>query len=189
MISVTRFQTVSKDWRSLIRSRGFGERYASYHNNKNPKLLCVCDDFGVRSRIQAVVLPSEPTEFRDEVRRIFQELDRSSTEGELLTGECAPPLDVFETDEAVEIAMDLPGVAAAAVRVVARGQTILIAGHKTPRRTHLACIIVRCRRLPAICRSTAVGSAGSRQPPWVPASTWSDSTDHPLLRQGGRDQV
>ncbi|CAF1737680.1 unnamed protein product [Brassica napus] len=50
VISVTRFQTVSKDWRSLIRSRGFGERYASYHNNKNPKLLCVCDDLVNRAK-------------------------------------------------------------------------------------------------------------------------------------------
>lgn len=88
----------------------------------------------MRSRIQAVVLPSEPTEFRDEVRRIFQELDRASG-GETLTGECAPALDVFETDESVEITMDLPGVAADSVRIVARGQTILIAGHKAPRRT------------------------------------------------------
>jgi HSP20 family protein len=87
----------------------------------------------MRSRIQAVVLPSEPTEFRDEVRRIFQELDQTSG-GELLTGECAPALDVFETDESVEIAVDLPGVSPSAVRVVARGQTILIAGHKQPRR-------------------------------------------------------
>jgi len=94
----------------------------------------LCDDFDMRSRMQAVVLPSEPTEFRDEVRRIFQELDRSSGE-ELLTGECAPALDVFETDESVQIAVDLPGVPAAAIRVVAKGQTILIAGHKMPRRS------------------------------------------------------
>jgi HSP20 family protein len=88
----------------------------------------------MRSRIQAVVLPSEPGEFRDEVRRIFQELDRSAG-GESLTGECVPALDVFETDEAVEIALDLPGVPSSAVRIVARGQTVLVAGHKSPRRT------------------------------------------------------
>ena len=56
----------------------------------------------MRSRIQAVVLPPEPTEFRDDARRIFQELDRIRGE-ETITGECVPPLDVFETDEAVEI--------------------------------------------------------------------------------------
>lgn len=88
---------------------------------------------GMKSRIQAVVVPAEPTEFRDEVRRMFQELDRS-TGDEGLTGECVPPVDVFETDETVEITMDLPGVGAEAIRIAAKGQTILIAGHKVPRR-------------------------------------------------------
>jgi HSP20 family protein len=88
----------------------------------------------MRSRIQGVVLPSEPAEFRDELRRMLEELERSIGD-EALTGECAPALDVFETDEAVEIAMDLPGVPPSAVRVAAQGQTILIAGHKAPRRT------------------------------------------------------
>lgn len=80
-----------------------------------------------------MVLPTEPMEFRDEVRRIFQELDREAG-NEALTGECTPALDVFETDESVEIAVDLAGVLAERVRIVARGQTILIAGHKAPRR-------------------------------------------------------
>jgi HSP20 family protein len=84
--------------------------------------------------MQAVVLPSEPTEFRDELRRIFQELDRTPGD-DGLTGECAPALDVFETDDRVEITVDLPGVASGAVRIAAKGQTILIAGHKAPRRT------------------------------------------------------
>lgn len=94
----------------------------------------MCDDSGMQPRIQAVVVPAEPMEFRDEVRRMFQELDRSA-EGEALTGECAPPLDVFETDETVEITMDLPGVASGAIRIAAKGQTLLIAGQKAPRRT------------------------------------------------------
>ncbi len=93
----------------------------------------MCDDFEMRSRIQAVVLPSEPTEFGEELRRIFQELARSGGE-DALNGECAPALDVLETDEAVEITMDLPGVPLEAVRVVAKGSTILVAGHKAPRR-------------------------------------------------------
>jgi HSP20 family protein len=86
----------------------------------------------MRSRIQAVVLPSEAGEFGDEVRRIFVELGRTS--GEVLTGECSPPLDVYETDDSVEIILDLPGVELNAVRIVAKGQTIIIAGEKAPRR-------------------------------------------------------
>ena len=93
----------------------------------------LCDDFGMRSRIQAVVLPSEPSEFRDDVRRMFADLERAGGD-QTITGECAPALDVLETDEAVEIAMDLPGVAVTAVRIAAKGHTVLIVGHKMPRR-------------------------------------------------------
>jgi HSP20 family protein len=88
----------------------------------------------MRSRIEAIVLPAEPVELRDEVRRIFRELDRSADEPSL-TGECTPPLDVYETDHSIEVVMDLAGVAADAVRVVAHGQALLIAGHKAPRRS------------------------------------------------------
>ena len=93
----------------------------------------MCDDFRMGSRIQAVVLPSEPTEFREELRRIFQELNRFTSD-DALNGECAPALDGLESDEAVEITMDLPGVPLDAVRVVAKRPTILIAGRKAPRR-------------------------------------------------------
>jgi HSP20 family protein len=92
--------------------------------------------FGVRSRIHAVVLPSEGAEFSsfaDEVRRIFMELGRSYG-AESLAGECSPPLDVYETDDAIHVAVDLPGVAPAAVRVLAKGNALLIAGEKAPRR-------------------------------------------------------
>ncbi len=78
------------------------------------------------------MLPSETGEFSDEVRRIFVELGRAS--GEALTGECSPPVDVYETDAAVEVAMDLPDVSLAFIRVIAKGQTVLIAGEKAPRR-------------------------------------------------------
>jgi HSP20 family protein len=82
--------------------------------------------------MQAVVLPSEAGEFAEEVRRIFMELGRVS--GDVLTGECSPAIDVYETDESLEITMDLPGVGLDAVRVIAKGQTVLIAGEKAPRR-------------------------------------------------------
>jgi len=79
------------------------------------------------------VLPSEAGEFADDVRRIFSELGR--TLGEQLTGECSPAVDVYETDETVEITADLAGVPSDAVRIVAKGQTILLAGLKIPRRS------------------------------------------------------
>jgi HSP20 family protein len=87
----------------------------------------------MRSRIQAVVLPSEVGEFGDEARRLFRELGQT-TSPDALTGECAPAVDVYETDEAVEVVMDLPGVEADAVRVVIKGDVVLIAGEKASRR-------------------------------------------------------
>lgn len=79
------------------------------------------------------MLPSELGDLADEVRRVFLELGR--TFGlESLAGECAPPVDVFETDEGVEVAVDLPGVDPAAIRLVVKQNTLLVAGEKAVRR-------------------------------------------------------
>ena len=86
----------------------------------------------MRPRIQAVVIPSESAEFADEFARMLNEIGRSK--GSLLTAECSPPLDIYETDEGFEIVMDLPGVEPSALRIVAKGNAVLIAGEKTPRR-------------------------------------------------------
>jgi HSP20 family protein len=87
----------------------------------------------MRPRIHAIALPSEIGEFAAEVRQIFVELGRTSG-SESPAGECAPALDVYETDEALEITVDLPGVDPAAVRIVGKGDSILIAGQKAARR-------------------------------------------------------
>jgi HSP20 family protein len=83
-------------------------------------------------RIHAVVVPSEAGEFTDELRRLLAEIGRAA--GSTLAAECSPPLDIYETDDTIEIAIDLPGVDAAAIRIVAKGNAVLIAGEKTPRR-------------------------------------------------------
>jgi HSP20 family protein len=88
----------------------------------------------MRSRVQAIVLPSETLgEFVDEVRQIFADLGRGYSL-DTLTGECTPPIDVFETDSSIEISVDLPGVDRAALRIVVRGTAVLVAGEKAPRR-------------------------------------------------------
>jgi len=87
----------------------------------------------MRSRVHAVLLPSEVGDFADEIRRVFLELGRSFS-AQSLAGECSPAVDVFETDEAMEITVDLPGVAASAVRILMKADTVLIAGEKSARR-------------------------------------------------------
>jgi len=87
----------------------------------------------MRTRIHAVAVPSEVGDFADEVRRVFLELGRAFG-AESLAGECAPAVDVYETDDALEIAVDLPGVMPEAVRILAKSDMILIVGEKAPRR-------------------------------------------------------
>jgi len=87
----------------------------------------------MRSRVDVVAIPSEIGEFSEEVRRVFVELGRVFGP-DLLAGECTPTLDVYETDETVEIVVDLPGVERSAVRVLRKGEGILIAGEKPARR-------------------------------------------------------
>jgi HSP20 family protein len=87
----------------------------------------------MRSRVHTIALPSEIGEFADDVRRLFIELGRAFGD-ESLAGECSPPIDVFETDEALEIVVDLPGVAPESVRLLGRGDSLLVAGDKAPRR-------------------------------------------------------
>ena len=87
----------------------------------------------MRNRIQSTIALAEVGDFSEELREIFAELDRMP-DVDPLVGECAPPLDIRETDDALEIAMDLPGVPSASVRIVVKGGSILIAGRKAPRR-------------------------------------------------------
>jgi HSP20 family protein len=92
----------------------------------------LCHDATMRTRIHAVAFPSEIGDFAEEVRRVFVELGRAFG-AESLAGECAPPIDVYETDDAVEIAVDLPGVNRDAVRIMSKADTILVVGEKAPR--------------------------------------------------------
>jgi HSP20 family protein len=62
----------------------------------------------------------------------FQHLLDDEIEG--ATGECSPPMDVLESAEDVQIVVDLPGVAAADIKVIAAQGTIVVAGLKRPAR-------------------------------------------------------
>ena len=80
------------------------------------------------------LIPStEVSELAEDIRAIFDELATTlRPEQRATAGECHPALDVFETDEAVEIVMDVSGVAPEALRVVFRAGMVLIAGEKAP---------------------------------------------------------
>jgi len=79
-------------------------------------------------------IPSaEVSDLAEDVREIFDELASTlKSEQRAYSGECHPALDVFETDDAVEIVMDVSGIAPEALRVVFRAGVMLIAGEKAP---------------------------------------------------------
>src|SRR5262245_23188070 len=87
----------------------------------------------MRQRVHGLIFPSEVADFADEVRRVFQELGRVFGAG-ALAGECAPAVDVYETDDTMEIVLGMPGADASAVRVMSKGDAVLIVGEKPPRR-------------------------------------------------------
>ena len=81
-------------------------------------------------------LPSaEARELTDDVRELFEDLAaRLPHEQRAYSGECHPTLDVLETDEAVEVVVDVSGIPSAAVRVLFRAGMLLIVGEKAPPR-------------------------------------------------------
>ena len=83
---------------------------------------------------QFSLLPSaEVSDLAEDVREIFDELASTlKAEQRAVSGECHPAIDVFETDSAVEIVMDVAGIAPQAVRVMFRAGVVLIAGEKAP---------------------------------------------------------
>src|SRR4029453_5299728 len=56
----------------------------------------------------SVLHSAELGELTEDVRRLLQELSAASGSRSTAAGDCVPPLDVIETDEAVEILLDVP---------------------------------------------------------------------------------
>ena len=73
----------------------------------------------------------QPADLADDVHRLLDDLARRRPDRrQLVAGECMPVVDVFETDRAVEIVLDLPGVAADAIRILFKSGVLLIVGEK-----------------------------------------------------------
>lgn len=79
----------------------------------------------------SIIPTGESTGLAEDIRELFDDLSRSLPQTlRAYSGECHPSLDVVETDDAVEVVMDLAGVSSEAVRVVFRGGVLIIAGEK-----------------------------------------------------------
>lgn len=84
--------------------------------------------------LEFTFLPTaESRELVDDLRQVFADLATSlGPEQRALSGEYHPSLDVVETSNAVEIVVDVAGVPHEAVRVLFRGDVLIVAGEKAP---------------------------------------------------------
>lgn len=73
----------------------------------------------------------QPADLSEDVHRLLDDLARRRPDRRhVVAGECMPVVDVFETERAVEIVLDLPGVASDAIRVLFKSGVLLIVGEK-----------------------------------------------------------
>ncbi len=75
----------------------------------------------------------ESKDLATDIQELFDDLARAlPAHQRAYSGECRPPLDVLETDAAVEVTVDLSGVPQPAVRVLFRNGVLIVAGEKAP---------------------------------------------------------
>jgi HSP20 family protein len=74
----------------------------------------------------------EHADLADDIRGLFADIDRQSPDAIRLRGECVPPMDVVETPAAIEVILDLPGVAPGAIRILMRRTALVVVGAKAP---------------------------------------------------------
>ena len=75
--------------------------------------------------------PGESHELTEDIRELFADLASTLKHDQrAYSGEYHPTLDVLESDEAMEVIVDVCGMAAAAIRVLYRGGVLIVAGEK-----------------------------------------------------------
>jgi HSP20 family protein len=91
-------------------------------------------------RYSSVVIVSR---LQGELNRLFQELVESVQSG-LEPTAWRPSVDVVETADSILVLAEVPGVAAADLRVEVEGNLVSIAGTKTPRRPRSGRVRFQC---------------------------------------------
>ncbi len=81
--------------------------------------------------LHRLLLASESRELAEEVGRLFDDIAHSMGH-RIAAGETTPAVDVLETESAVEIDIDLPGVEARELRVLIKNGVVIVAGEKLP---------------------------------------------------------
>ncbi len=82
-------------------------------------------------RLTRLPISSDVGDVSSDVGRLFDELARQRPERRhQITGECLPLLDVFETVDAFDLLLDLPGVPASNLRILVKAGVVIVAGEK-----------------------------------------------------------
>lgn len=78
-----------------------------------------------------MLVSTDVGDLAQEVRRLFEDLARRRADRRhVVSGECVPLLDVFETDRTIEVVLDVPGVQVDGLRILLKSGVLLIAGEK-----------------------------------------------------------
>jgi HSP20 family protein len=81
--------------------------------------------------ISRMLVSTDVGDLTHEVRRLFEDLARRRPDRRhMVSGECLPLLDVFETERTIEIVLDVPGITTDSVRVMIKSGVVLVAGEK-----------------------------------------------------------
>lgn len=81
--------------------------------------------------ISRLLISTDVGDLGQEVRRLFDDLSRRRPDRRhMVSGECMPLLDVFETERTIEIVLDVPGLAADSVRILIKSGVVLVVGEK-----------------------------------------------------------
>lgn len=81
--------------------------------------------------ISRLLISTDVGDLGQEVGRLFDDLSKNRPDRRhMVSGECMPLLDVFETDRTIEIVLDVPGINADSVRILIKSGVVLIVGEK-----------------------------------------------------------
>jgi len=81
--------------------------------------------------IARMLVSTDVGDLGQEVRRLFEDLARRRPDRRhMVSGECMPLLDVFETERTIEIVLDVPGITVEGCRIMIKSGVVLVVGEK-----------------------------------------------------------
>lgn len=81
--------------------------------------------------ISRMLVSTDVGNLGNEVRRLFEDLARRQPDRRpMVSGECLPLQDVYETERTIELVLDVPGVAPDGCRILIKAGVVLVVGEK-----------------------------------------------------------